>query len=254
MKTYSVKELSKLAGISVRTLHHYDHIGLLRPAKRSDKGYRIYHQEQLLLLQQILFYREMAIPLKEITQIINDPDFDVLKSLEFHKKEIARQTKRWQQLLITIEKTISELKSNNKMMSGKELYRGFKPEEVKKIQQEVTRKWGKEKMDRAEERIRDKGSIGWKDHQENDDEINRLLASMAVFKPADVRVQKVILRHFKQMNLYYEVTKERYRGLGKLYVEDERFSQYYEKYRKGLAKFIQQAIDVFCDNDLKVIE
>ena len=76
---------------------------------------------------------------------------------------------------------------------------------------------------------------------------------MIRFKPADVRVQRVILQHFKQMNLYYEVSKERYQGLGKLYVEDERFTQYYEKYQKGLAKFIQQAIEIFCDNDLKVI-
>ncbi len=253
MKVYSVKELSKLAKVSVRTLHHYDHIGLLQPAQRSEKGYRLYHQEQLLLLQQILFYREMAIPLKEIAQIINDPDFDVLKALEFHKGEIARQIQRWQQLLVTIDKTMLELKNNKAMINDEALYRGFKPEEAKQVRQEAMEKWGQEEMENAEQRIREKGNTGWKNHQEIDEEINQLLASMVGFKPDDVRVQKVILRHFRQMNLYYEVSKERYRGLGKLYVEDERFTQYYEKYKEGLARFIQQAIEVFCDNDLKVI-
>ena len=147
MKTYSVKELSKLAGISVRTLHHYDHIGLLKPAKRSGKGYRIYQQEQLLLLQQILFYKEMAIPLKEIMQIIKDPDFDVLNTLEFHKQEAARQIQRWRQLLKTIEKTMLKLKNSTEMVNDKELYRGFKSEEIERINQEATEKWGKEAAD-----------------------------------------------------------------------------------------------------------
>ena len=252
MKTYSVKELSKLAQISVRTLHHYDHIGLLKPAQRSDKGYRIYGQEQLLELQQILFYREMDISLKEIMQIINDQDFDVLRALAFHKEHITKQARRLQQLLITIDKTINNLKNNEKMISDEELYSGF--DDPRKIKDEVIQRWGKESLEETERRIREKGKKGWKKHRERDEEINRLLASMVGFNPGDIRVQRVISQHFQQMNLYYEVSKERYRGLGKLYVEDERFRQYYEKYREGLAEFIHEAIDVFCNNNLQVKE
>ena len=243
-----------MAQVSVRTLHHYDHIGLLKPGQRSDKGYRIYNQEQLLHLQQILFYREMDVPLKEIKQIINDPDFDVIKALEFHKGQIAKQTKRLKQLLVTVNKTIDNLKSNEKMIDDKELYSGFGQQDVSGIRNETIQRWGKESLENAEARIREKGKKGWKKHQETDEEINKLMASMVGFNPADVRVQRVILRHFQQMNLYYEVTKEIYRGLGKLYVEDERFKQYYEKYREGLAAFMNQAIEVFCNNDLQVVE
>ena len=243
-----------MAQISVRTLHHYDQIGLLNPAQRSDKGYRIYSQEQLLLLQQVLFYRQMDIPLREIKQIINDPDFDILKALEFHKEQLVKRTEQLHKLLVTVDKTIENLKNSEKMISDKELYSGFKPEEVEQIKEEVIQRWGKESLEKAEGRIREKGKKGWKKHRETDEEINELMASMVGFDPADIRVQKVISRHFQQMNLYYEVTEERYRGLGKLYVEDERFKQYYEKYREGLAGFMQQAIEVFCNNNLRVIE
>lgn len=140
------------------------------------------------------------------------------------------------------------------MIDDKELYSGFDEQDVSKIKNETIQRWGKGSLENAEARIREKGKKGWKKHQETDEEINRLLASMVGFNPADVRVQRVILRHFQQMNLYYEVTKEIYRGLGKLYVEDERFKQYYEKYREGLAAFMNQAIDVFCNNNLQVIE
>ena len=243
-----------MAQISVRTLHHYDQIGLLKPAQRSDKGYRIYGQEQLLLLQQVLFYRQMDIPLKEIKQIINDPDFDILKALEFHKEQLVKRAEQLHKLLVTVDKTIENLKNSEKMISDKELYSGFKPEEVEQIKEEVIQRWGKESLEKAEGRIREKGRKGWKKHQETDEEINQLMASMVGFDPADIRVQRVISRHFQQMNLYYEVNEERYRGLGELYVEDERFKQYYEKYGEGLAGFMQQAIEVFCNNNLQVIE
>lgn len=243
-----------MARVSVRTLHYYDQLGLLKPAQRSEKGYRIYTREQLLKLQQILFYREMDIPLKEIGQIINNPDFDTLKALKFHKEQIAKQTNRLQQLLLTIDRTIENLKSKEKMISDKELYGGFNQDEIKQTKDEVVQRWGQERLDETEKRIREKGKKGWKKHKEEDEEINRLLASMVGFNPADIRVQRVILRHFRQMNLYYEVSRERYEALGRMYVEDERFKQYYEKYVQGLAEFMQKAIEVFCDNNLQVKE
>ena len=254
MKTYSVKELSRLAQVSVRTLHHYDQIGLLRPAQRSDKGYRIYAEAQLIKLQQILFYREMDIPLKEIGQIINNQDFDVVLALEFHKEQIKKRANRLQQLLGTINKTIENIKSEEKMMGDNELYSGFNRHEVKNIKDEVIKRWGRESLEETERRIREEGKKGWKKHRETDEEIKRLLASMIGFNPADIRVQKVILRHFHLMNLFYEVSKERYRALGKMYIEDERFTKHYEKYGTGLAEFIHKSIEVFCENDLKVIE
>ena len=122
MTHYSVKQLSKLAGVSVRTLHHYDRIGLLKPAFRSDKGYRFYGRNELLQLQQILFFKELDFPLKEIREIINDPNFDLVSALEFHKKQLLLRSKRLDELLATIEKTILiNLKTKNEVMKDHEI-------------------------------------------------------------------------------------------------------------------------------------
>ena len=88
MDNYSVKKLSQLAGVSVRTLHLYDKMGLLKPSVRTEARYRLYGEKELLRLQQILFYRELDIPLKDIQTILDDPEFDLLKALEAHKKAL----------------------------------------------------------------------------------------------------------------------------------------------------------------------
>jgi len=133
MTHYSVKQLSKLAGVSVRTLHHYDRIGLLKPAFRSEKGYRFYERAELLQLQQILFYKELDFPLKEIGEIINNPNFDLITALEFHKNQLKLRSTRLAELLATIEKTIIELKTKNEVMKDNEIYKGFTAEEVKSM-------------------------------------------------------------------------------------------------------------------------
>ncbi|MDN5203708.1 MerR family transcriptional regulator [Fulvivirgaceae bacterium BMA10] len=254
MTSYSVKQLSKLAGVSVRTLHHYDRIGLLKPAFRSEKGYRYYGRTELLTLQQILFYKELDFPLKEIAAIMNDTSFDLLTALEFHKQELKKRSDRLEKLLATIDKTIVELKNKNEMMTDKEIYEGFSEEEVRAMKQEVAERWGEEQLTESEERIRKLGKDGWKDTKEKGEEINQLLADLMDLQPSDERVQKAIALHHQYMNTFYEVSKEGYRGLGKMYVEDARFTAYYEKYRKGLAMFIHQAIEVYADSEIKMGE
>ena len=111
MKLYNVKNLSKLAGVSVRTLHIYDKMGLLKPAFRTESQYRVYGENELLRLQQILFYRELDLPLKEISEIINKPDFKILDALELHKKAMEDKKEKIDLMLNTIEKTIFKLKN-----------------------------------------------------------------------------------------------------------------------------------------------
>ena len=130
MTTYSVKQLADLAGISVRTLQYYDKIGLLRPAKRSDNGYRRYHREQLLKLQQILLYRELEISLKDINDIVNNPSFNILRALEQHKFFLQRRAKHIKILLQTVDKTIAEVKTKDAIMTDSEIYQGFTPPEI----------------------------------------------------------------------------------------------------------------------------
>lgn len=252
MTHYSVKQLSKLAGVSVRTLHHYDRIGLLKPAFRSEKGYRFYERKELLQLQQILFYKELDFPLKEIGEIINNPDFDLINALEFHKKELFLRSKRLSELLATIEKTIIELKTKNEVMKDIEIYKGFTEAEMKSMKTEVAQRWGKDKLVESENRIRKMGEQGWEDTKNKGEEISQLLAELMDFAPSDPKVQKAIDVHHRFTNQFFDVSLEGYRGLGKMYVEDERFNSHYEKYRPNLASFIQAAINIYCDNDRKI--
>ena len=252
MKNYSVKKLAKLAGISVRTLHYYDKIGLLKPAFRSEKGYRYYGRNELLLLQQILFYKELGFSLKDIEAIINAADFDLIIALEKHKKALKNQLGNIKQLLKTVDNTINELKNNNKM-KDEEIYAGFSPQERKAMRAEVTQRWGADELKATEDRIQAMGKDGWNNTKQKGEEVNQLLADLMDLPVESINVQRAIELHFRHLNFFYEVSKERYLGLAQMYVEDERFKAHYDKYRSGLAVFIKAGITVFCANDLKIV-
>src|SRR6185369_7612319 len=125
---FTVKQLSKLAGVTPRTLHHYDEIGLLKPSRVGENGYRYYGEESLLHLQQILFYRELDLPLEEIRQIMGRRDFDLLPALESHKTELAKRIERLQRLVQTVDGTISHLKGKTNM-SKRQFFEAFSDEQ-----------------------------------------------------------------------------------------------------------------------------
>jgi len=108
MKAYTISQLAKMAGVSVRTLRHYDQIGLLKPSSRTEAGYRLYERQDLLRLQQILFFRELDFPLSEIQDILDDPAFDQVQALEGHRRRLERRMARLTQLLRTLDKTLSQ--------------------------------------------------------------------------------------------------------------------------------------------------
>lgn len=121
---YTVKQVAELSGVSVRTLHFYDETGLLRPAYVAPSGYRFYEEPQLLMLQQILFYRELGFELKQIRQIVNQPDFEKIAALESHRQTLQQTLARTHQLIQTIDKTLQYLKGESKMKT-EELFDGF---------------------------------------------------------------------------------------------------------------------------------
>ena len=94
MRAYTVSQLAKMAGVSVRTLHHYDHIGLLKPSSRTSAGYRLYGEQDLLRLQQILFFKELDLPLHEVKDILDDAGFDQVQALENHRRLLREQAER----------------------------------------------------------------------------------------------------------------------------------------------------------------
>ncbi|HLP82596.1 MAG TPA: MerR family transcriptional regulator, partial [Nitrosomonas sp.] len=133
---FTVKQLSKLAGVTPRTLHHYDEIGLFKPSRVGDNGYRYYGDESLLRLQQILFYRELDIPLDDIKKIMGRRDFDVLGALQSHKNALKKQVTRLNRLINTVDNTINHLKGNM-TMSDKAYFEGFSEEEQEKYAAEA---------------------------------------------------------------------------------------------------------------------
>lgn len=128
MKIYTIKQLADLAGVSVRTLHYYDQIGLLRPHKRSESNYRYYSSFEALKLQQILFYRELDYSLEEVRTLLEDPHFNFEMSLTSHKKALKNKLTTIKTMLKTIDHTLYQLNHNN-TITDDELYAGFKSNE-----------------------------------------------------------------------------------------------------------------------------
>ncbi|HUQ92705.1 MAG TPA: MerR family transcriptional regulator [Bryobacteraceae bacterium] len=122
---YTVKQVAAMSGVSVRTLHFYDETGLLKPAYYRANGYRVYEEPQLLVLQQILFYRELGFELKEIKRILDRPDFENAAALESHRQVLEKSLSRTRRLLETIDKTIQHLKGTRHMKS-EEMFAGFR--------------------------------------------------------------------------------------------------------------------------------
>lgn len=127
MKLLTVKQVAKVSGVSVRALHHYDQIGLLKPASIGRNGYRYYGQDELLRLQQILLHRELDIPLGKIGAILDDPKFDRLEALRRQRDKLAGEAQRYAELVRTIDRTIASLNGDDKMTDA-ELYKGVSPE------------------------------------------------------------------------------------------------------------------------------
>ena len=128
---YSIQSLSKMAGVSTRTLRYYDEIGILKPARIASSGYRVYSEKEVDLLQQILFYKELGIELKVIKQILSSPSFDILKALYSHKEGLLKKRAQIDLLIENVQKTIDS-KERGKKMANKDKFNGFKKELIDK--------------------------------------------------------------------------------------------------------------------------
>ncbi len=245
---YSIHQLAELAGVSVRTLHYYDEIGLLRPGRVEKNGYRSYGENDLLRLQQIMFFRELDLPLADVKKMLDSPAFDRLRALRDHRKLIALKIKRLDGLTATIDKTIKKL-NNELNMEDKELYDSFDMKEVDQYAEEAKQRWGQtDAYKQSVAKVKKLGKAGLaRIAKESDELMKEIAAAAANEKPDSAAVQKLIARHFDNLRNFYEPTCEMYRGLAEMYVADQRFTAYYEKYRPGLAKFMREAMLAFCD-------
>lgn len=245
--SYSVQQLAKLAGVTVRTLHHYDQIGLLKPMLVEKNGYRKYGQTELLKLQQILFFREMDFPLEEIARIIGAPGFDLRSALIDQRQMLELKKKRLNGLIKTIDRTIKSL-NQEITMEDLELYGAFSKEEMEAYAAEAKERWGKTNAyKQSQERVNKMGKEGLKKVLEESSKITLELAAHIDRDPADKVVQAIVAKHYQWLHAFYDPDLEMYRNLGEMYSADSRFAANYEKVKPGLAKFFTEAIKVFCD-------
>jgi len=247
---YNIKQLAKIAEVSVRTLHHYDAIGLLSPKRNPKNEYRSYDESDLLMLQQILFFRELEFPLEDIKKIVTSDDFDIAMALREHKKMIILKKKRIDDLLATIDKTIKKV-TKQTHMDDKELYEGFSKEELVAWQKEAKERWGntdqyKQSIGKYES-LTDAQKLQMK--KDGDKLMEDIVANMGK-DPGSPEVQALVQRHYNSLRFFYEPNLTMYRGLADMYVgykDDKRFRAYFEKYHKDLPEFMRDAIYAYCD-------
>lgn len=241
-----VREVADIVGISVRTLHHYDEIALLTPEETTKSGYRIYSSHDLETLQQILFFRELGIPLKKIKEIIYSPSFDRIEALELHRKLLLEKRSRLDKMIHTIDKTMDQTKGGMKM-TDKEKFEGFDFSK-NPYEQEARDRWGDKAVDETNAKI-DSLSKGGKHAFETEfNAIYKKLAEIRHELPDSDIAQEGIKRWYDFLNKVGSYSLDAFKGLGQMYVEDERFNKNIDQFGDGLAVFMRDAMAVYADN------
>ena len=243
---YSIKKIADLAGVTTRTLRYYDEIGLLKPAGTGDNGYRFYDQVNLLRLQQILFFRELDVPLDDILLIMSQPDFNLVGALENHRAALKKRASRLERLIDTLEHTIDVIKGEVKM-EEQGLFEGFNET---RYEEEAMQRWGH--TPQYAESQRKWAGYSKEQKQAIIEEGGQFAVRMVTInpntKPDDPEVQAAIGEYLAYFNKYfYTCEAEFMRNLSDMWVQDERFAINYERIREGGAKFIRDAIHIFCD-------
>lgn len=249
-KAYTVQQLADLAGVSVRTLHYYDAIDLLRPSSRTAAGYRLYGEDDLLRLQQILFFKELDFALDEIKRVLDHPGFDRVTALESHRRMLQERAERLAVLMRTIDKTIQSLKEDTMPLTDAELYEGFSPEQIESYKREVQERYDPVLVAESNRRVAKMSKAQWKAVGAQGDAVTLRMAELMGRDPGDPEVQQTIAGHHAWIENFYPCSAEVYRGLGELYTSDDRFRAHYEAYAPNLADFMQAAMTYYADHTL----
>ncbi len=252
MMDYQIKEIAEITGLSQRMLRHYDLIGLLQPA-RKENGYRIYGEEEMQKLQQILFFRELGFSLAEIKGFLQRADFDRKEAFLAHKEMLCLKEKRIKRMIASIDLCLLELEKGEKTMTDTEKLAVMSKKEIDAFQsryrKEAVQKYGEESVRAAEAKTKDYDDEKWGAIQRRSREILLALADLMAVPVADSRVQDLVHAYREEITAnYYDCTVEIYAGLGRLYMEDDRFTQYFEDICPGLALYMSEAIRYYCQN------
>ncbi len=239
-----------MAGVTPRTLHHYDEIGLLKPSRIGDNGYRYYGEEALLKLQQILFYRELDFPLDDIKKIMGRRDFDVVGALHSHKEALQKQAARLNRLLATVDNTINHLKGE-KIMSQKNYFEGFSEEEQEKYALEAEQLYDPETVRESNRK--------WKAYSAAKKEAimaegKQIYQDMIAAMPkgaSSSEVQAIVERWRKHMDYFWTPNLDQLLGLANGYNDDPKFKANFDKMHPQLAEFMREAVKVYVEKRKK---
>lgn len=243
-----VKEVSRLAGVSVRALHHYDEIGLLRPNMVTEAGYRIYSDVDLERLQQVLFFRELGFSLKEIGRMLDSPAFDRVEALELQRRMLEEKMEHTRRMIANIERSIQDAKGEISM-THEQRFEGIDFTN-NPYEQEARERWGDAAIDESKRKLAKRTNTPelHAELQQEWDTRMSVLAEVRHEDPASLQAQEVIGEWYAFLGNFGTYSYEAFAGLGQMYVQDERFTKNIDKYGEGLAAFMCEAMGVYARN------
>lgn len=243
----TVGEVAELAGVSVRTLHHYDELDLVVPSARSDAGYRLYDHADLERLQEVLTLRALGLPLADIKALLDDPAHDRMQVLRDQAKRLRDERDRLGDLLDAVEEAIAandrgETQQESTMFDG---------HDHEQYAQEAEERWGETDAYRqSQQRFRELGpdatdtiKAWWQEHFEQFAELKRDEVPLD-----DERVRAAVAAHRDLVNRFYDCGAEMQRSLADMYVEDGRFRARYDDHVDGLAQYVHDAVHAHADH------
>lgn len=247
---YTVQKLGQLAGVSTRTLRYYDELGLLKPARINSSGYRIYGQAEVNALQHILFYRELGLGLEEIRTIVSSPAFDAAAALKAHRDKLLERRAQLDALIANVDKTLAHTEGRMEM-SDQEKFEGFKQKLIddneRQYGAEARGKYGDEAVDRSNRNLKNMSAEDYERIQKLEQHMFEALErGMQAGDPAGEDGQQAAELHKQWLTFYWDsYSKEAHAGVAQLYVDDERFTAYYDKHKPGMAAFLRDAVHVY---------
>ena len=245
---YSIQELSRLSGVTTRTLRWYDQIGLLKPSRVAESGYRYYGRAEVDRLQDILYYRALGVELARIKECLDDPSFDRLAALRNHLTALEAEQERLEQLIRSVKDTIGA-EERNEIMSDEQKFEAFKQRAIahnEKVYGAETRaKYGDREVDEANAAVMNLTQAQYQEWTELGREIQERLeaAVQAGLSPEGEEGKEITALHRRWLTINgnrYDPT--RHQGIAELYVTDKRFTGYYDKQVPDCARFLRDAV------------
>lgn len=242
---HTVGDLAARAGVTVRTLHHYDELGLLSPNERSAAGYRLYDSDDVARLQQILLYRELGLPLDEIAAAMSDPNFDRIAALRQQRARLDTKASHLQQMIEAVDAAI-DADERGTTMSTDDMLGVFGDFDPKEHEEEARERWGHtDAYNESARRTARYTKEDWERHAAESDEIYAAFAALKdAGTPATSEEAMTVAERHRDLitRWFYECTPEVHVGLGEMYVADPRITENIDQHGDGLAAYMSEAI------------